>query len=90
MVELFGIDKSGISRCIKYIFETAIIRIALNCCNFAAVQSEASRVVNRSLDFYNLDVIIFFEFAIRELQIKHRFCILSLISSKIMKSRVAI
>lgn len=58
MAELFGIDKSGISRHIKNIFETGELQEETTVAKIATVQLEGTRKVNRYLDFYNLDMII--------------------------------
>ncbi len=58
MAELFGIDKSGISRHIKNIFETEELQEIATVAIFATVQKESNREVTRNLDFYNLDMII--------------------------------
>lgn len=58
MAELFGIDKSGISRHIKNIFETGELEEAATVAKIATVQKEGARTVNRDLDYYNLDMII--------------------------------
>lgn len=55
---LFGIDKSGISRHIKNIFETGELQEKATVAKIATVQTEGGRNVSRSLDFYNLDMII--------------------------------
>ncbi len=58
MAELFGIDKSGISRHIKNIFDTGELQETATVAKFATVQQEGSRKVTRQLEFYNLDMII--------------------------------
>ena len=58
MAELFGINKSGISRHIKNIFDTGELQQEATVAKIATVQSEGSRQVNRNLEFYNLDMII--------------------------------
>ncbi len=55
---LFDIDKSGISRHIKNIFETGELQEKATVAKIATVQTEGSRNVSRDLDFYNLDMII--------------------------------
>lgn len=58
MSSLFQRDKSTISRHIKNIFdEEELIREA-TVANFATVQSEGDRRVERNIEYYNLDVII--------------------------------
>ncbi len=58
MAALFGIDKSGVSRHIKNVFETGELEEEATVAKNATVQKEGNRSVNRSLDFYNLDMII--------------------------------
>lgn len=58
MAELFQVDKSGISRHLKNIYETGELRIEATVANFATVQQEGSRSVQRALEYYNLDAII--------------------------------
>ena len=58
MAALFGIDKSGISRHIKNVFETRELEEKATVAKNATVQQEGNRSVNRSLEFYNLDMII--------------------------------
>lgn len=58
MAELFQRDKSTISRHIKNIFiEGELVRES-TVANFATVQNEGDRQVERSIEYYNLDVII--------------------------------
>ncbi len=58
MAELFDVDKSGISRHLKNIYETGELSRAATVANFATVQTEGKREVQRSLEYYNLDAII--------------------------------
>lgn len=58
MAELFQIDKSGISRHLKNIFEIGELQPEATVANFATVQMEGNRQVTRDLEYYNLDVII--------------------------------
>lgn len=58
MADLFGIDKSGISRHIKNVFDTGELQQEATVAKIATVQTEGSRQVNRNLEFYNLDMII--------------------------------
>lgn len=58
MAELFGIDKSGISRHIKNVFETGELEEEATVAKIATVRNEGARAVNRTLEFYNLDMII--------------------------------
>ncbi len=58
MAELFQRDKSTISRHIKNVFEDGELQREATVAKIATVQSEGSRQVERSIDYYNLDVII--------------------------------
>lgn len=56
--ELFQRDKSVISKHIKNIFEEGELDPEATVAKFATVQPEGGRKVSRSIEFYNLDVII--------------------------------
>jgi len=58
MAELFERDKSTISRHIKNIYDEGELLREPTVANFATVQNEGSRQVERMIDYYNLDVII--------------------------------
>lgn len=58
LAQLFDRDKSTISRHIKNVFEEGELRRESTVANFATVQIEGDREVERNLDYYNLDVII--------------------------------
>ena len=58
MAELFQVDKSGISRHLKGIYESGELEMAATVAKFATVQTEGSRSVHRDLEHYNLDAII--------------------------------
>ena len=58
MAELFQRDKSTISRHIKKIYEEGELQRDSTVENFATVQMEGERQVERYIDYYNLDVII--------------------------------
>jgi hypothetical protein len=55
MAELFQVDKSGISRHLKNIYETGELSPEATVANFATVQDEGTRSVRRALEYYNLD-----------------------------------
>ena len=57
MTELFKRDKSVISRHIRNVFKEGELTHRSVVANFATVQTEGSRSVERSIEFYNLDVI---------------------------------
>ena len=58
MAELFQRNKSTISRHVKNIFETGELQVNSTVANFATVQTEGNRNVERNILYYNLDMII--------------------------------
>jgi len=58
MASLFERDKSTVSRHIKNVFDEGELIESATVANFATVQKEGTRRVERQMDFYNLDVII--------------------------------
>ena len=58
MAALFAVDKSGISRHIRNVYETGELKTEATVAKIATVQTEGDRRVNRKLEFYNLDMII--------------------------------
>jgi len=58
MAELFQVDKSGISRHLKNIYDTSELTKKATVAKFATVQKEGNRQVQRALEYYNLDAII--------------------------------
>jgi len=58
MAELFAVDKSGISRHLKNIFDTGELARGATVANYATVQTEGERQVSRDLEHFNLDAII--------------------------------
>ncbi len=71
MAELFGIDKSGISRHIKNIFDTGELPEEPTVAKIATVQKEGHRQVTRNLEFYNLDMIISVGYRINSIRGTH-------------------
>ena len=71
MADLFGIDKSGISRHIKNIFETEELATEGTVAKIATVQHEGGREVKRELEFYNLDMIISVGYRVNSLRGTH-------------------
>ncbi len=55
MAELFGVDKSGISRHLKNIFSTGELVHRTTVAKFATVQQEGKRQVTRDLDMVKKD-----------------------------------
>ena len=58
MAELFGRDKSVISRHVSNVFSEGELFRERTVANFATVQNEAGRSVSRDIEYFNLDVII--------------------------------
>lgn len=58
MSSLFQRDKSTISRHIKNIYKEGELVREATVANFATVQNEGNRQVERNIEYYNLDVII--------------------------------
>ncbi len=68
MAELFQRDKSTISRHIKNVFEEGELNDSSTVANFATVQNEGGRNVERNIDYYNLDVIISVGYRVKSLR----------------------
>jgi hypothetical protein len=58
MAELFGRERSVISKLICNVFKEGELEPISTCAKYAKVQTEGSRLIQRQVDFYNLDVII--------------------------------
>ncbi len=58
MADFFQRDKSVISRHINNLFKEFELNKDSTIANFATVQNEGGRTVERDIEFYNLDVII--------------------------------
>jgi hypothetical protein len=58
IADLFGIDKSGISRHIKNIYKDGELDEKSTVEKIATVQNEGNRVIKREIESYNLDVIL--------------------------------
>ena len=68
MARLFDRDKSTISRHIKNIFEEGELDEKATVANFATVQTEGARAVERTIEYYNLDVIISVGYRVKSLR----------------------
>lgn len=68
MAELFQRDKSTISRHIKNVFSEGELIRSETVANFATVQAEGGRQVERQIEFYNLDVIISVGYRVKSLR----------------------
>lgn len=58
MADLFQRDKSTISRHVKNVFDEGELIRSSTVANFATVQTEGNRQVERNIEYYNLDMII--------------------------------
>ncbi len=58
IAELFGVERSVVTKHLKNIFESDELKEEATCAKIAQVQKEGSRTVSREIDFYNLDAII--------------------------------
>lgn len=68
MSELFGRDKSTISRHIKNVFEEGELFREATVAKIATVQIEGDREVARQIDYYNLDMIISVGYRVKSLR----------------------
>ena len=58
IVELFDSSKANISEHLKHIFQSGELTREATVRKFRTVRQEGNRVVTRTLEFFNLDVII--------------------------------
>src|SRR3989338_2858298 len=58
IAELFGVDRSVVTKHLQNIFETGELTKEATCAKIAQVQNEGSRQVEREVEFYNIDAII--------------------------------
>jgi len=68
MAALFERDKSTISRHIKNLFEEGELEQSATVANFATVQHEGNRQVERQIERFNLDVIISVGYRVKSLR----------------------
>ena len=68
MATLFDRNKSTISRHISNLFEESELEKTATVANFATVQQEGPREVERSVEYYNLDVIISVGYRVKSLR----------------------
>ncbi|MDY6392470.1 MAG: hypothetical protein SPL80_06495 [Bacilli bacterium] len=71
MAELFGVDRSRITRHLSNIFEDGELDKSATCAENAQVQKEGTRTVVRQVPLYNLEAIIS-AWLPREFQARHR------------------
>ena len=58
LAELFGVERSVITKHLKNIYDSGELDKMSTCAKFAQVQQEGNRTVRRELEYYNLDAII--------------------------------
>lgn len=58
IAELFGVDRSVVTKHLKNIFQEGELNKNLTCAKIAQVQNEGKRQVSRDMEFYNLDAIL--------------------------------
>lgn len=58
LAELFGVERSVITKHLKNIYDSDELDKVSTCAKFAQVQQEGNRTVRRELEYYNLDAII--------------------------------
>ena len=58
IAELFGRDKSVISRHIKNVFQSGELEAEATVAKIATVQKEGNRQISREIEYYNLDLIL--------------------------------
>ena len=58
LAELFGVERSVITKHLKNIYDSGELGKVSTCAKFAQVQQEGNRTVRRELEYYNLDAII--------------------------------
>ena len=58
LAELFGVERSVITKHLRNIYDSGELDKVLTCAKFAQVQQEGNRAVRRELEYYNLDAII--------------------------------
>ena len=71
IAELFGRDKSVISRHVKNIFKSGELTQEATVAIFATVQKEGERRVKREIEYYNLDMILSVGYRVDSKQATH-------------------
>lgn len=71
IAELFSVDRSVITKHLKNIYETLELSKEATCAKIAQVQKEGQRNVTRSIEYYNLDVIISVGYRVNSTQATH-------------------
>lgn len=68
MAELFGRERSVITKHVRNVFSEGELAPGATCAKFAQVQSEGRRTITRDVDHYNLDVIISVGYRVKSLR----------------------
>jgi prophage maintenance system killer protein len=68
MAELFGRERSVITKHVRNVFQEGELAPEATCAKFAQVQSEGARTVTREVEHYNLDVIISVGYRVKSLR----------------------
>ncbi|MBF0475986.1 MAG: virulence RhuM family protein [Deltaproteobacteria bacterium] len=71
MGELFGVNKSTISRHLKNIYESGELTQAATVSKMATVQTEGERRIAREVEFYNLDAVIAVGYRVNSVKATH-------------------
>ncbi len=67
MCELYQTSRTNVVEHIKHIYEEGELQEAATCRNFRQVRQEGSRMVNREIPYYNLDMIIALGYRVRSI-----------------------
>ena len=68
MSQLFGRERSVITKHVRNVFHEGELEPEATCAKFAQVQTEGKRTVTREIDHYNLDVIISVGYRVKSTQ----------------------
>jgi hypothetical protein len=71
IAQLFGIDRSVVTKHLKNIYESGELLRDATCAKIAQVQMEGTRHVSRQIDFYNLDAILSIGYRVNSIQATH-------------------
>lgn len=71
IAELFGVERSVVTKHLKNIFKEDELPKEATCANFAHVRKEGDREVTRNIEFYNLDAIISVGYRVNSRQATH-------------------
>ena len=68
MADLFGVDRSVVTKHLANIYSENELNKEATCAKIAQVQTEGDRTVNRRIEFYNLDAIISVGYRVNSIQ----------------------